>query len=157
MNKSTFTHLFFMLAFYCFGAGLMEHFAVDRAWVYVGPKEFARVHHESGQGILYAYVIPLAALTVCTALMLWYRLPVISAQWVWAALACHAVTWLSTALVQIPMQRQLDRAQDAALLNHLIATDWLRITALVLFSGLVARMIFQVKSSYGVAFRSSGG
>lgn len=151
MSKSVFTLLFFMLSLYCLGAGLMEHFAVDRAWVYVGAPEFARVHHESGLGVLYAYVIPLAALTLGRVPLLWFRLPVISKNLVWAALACHGVTWLSSAFIQIPVQLQLDKASDATLLKHLIATDWLRVAALVLFALLVVRMIFQVKDAYRVA------
>ena len=93
MNKATFTLLYFMLCFYCLGASLMEHFAVDRAWIYAGPKEFPLLHHESGQGVLTVYVIPLICLTLFTVLMLWYRLPEVSKKWVWAGLLCHSVTW----------------------------------------------------------------
>ena len=86
-----------------------------------------------------------------TVLMLWYRLPEISTKWVWAGLLCHSVTWISTAFIQIPMQLQLDKAKDAALLEHLIATDWVRIMAQVLFSGVVSIMIYQVANVYGVS------
>jgi hypothetical protein len=151
MNKAAFTLLYFILCFYCLGASLMEHFAVDRAWIYAGPTEFPVLHHESAQGVLAAYVIPLIVLTLFTVLMLWYRLPVISKKWVWVGLLCHGVTWISTALIQIPMQLQLDKAKDAALLEHLIATDWLRIIAQVLFSGVVSMMIYQVANAYGVS------
>jgi len=150
MNKATFTLLYFMLCFYCLGASLMEHFAVDRAWIYAGPKEFPLLHHESGQGILTVYVIPLICLTLFTVLMLWYRLPEVSKKWVWAGLLCHGVTWISRAFIQIPMQLQLDKAKDAALLEHLVATDWLRIMAQVLFSGVASMMIYQVANAYGV-------
>ena len=72
MNKAAVALLYFMLCFYGLGASLMEHFATDRAWIYAGPREFPVLHHESGQGVLAAYVIPLIVLTLFTVSMLWY-------------------------------------------------------------------------------------
>ena len=157
MNKAIFTLFYFMLSFYCLGASLMEHFAVDRAWIFAGLNEFPLLHHESGQGVLAVYVIPLIGLTLFTVLMLWYRLPEISKKWVWAGLLCHGVTWISTAFIQIPIQLQLDKAKDAALLEHLITTDWLRIMAQVLFSGVVTIMIYQVAKAYRTPRDASRG
>lgn len=60
--------------------------------------------------------------------------------------ALLAVIWLSTALVQVPLHRRLERGFDAAAARRLVATNWVRtlawstraVVAVALVSGVMA-------------------
>lgn len=140
--------IFFILAFYGFGAGIMDSFAMYHSWLFVGNAEFATMHQEAGDRIIAFYVLPLLICTICTVLLFWYRPRLLSRSLVWMAFACELVIWLSSAFIQIPMQFQLDKGKDIELLNKLIDTDWIRVIAFFIFIGIVIKMIVQVWQAY---------
>jgi len=136
--------VFFMLSFYCFGAGIMDSFAIYHEWLFVGNAEFATLHQEASIRIVSLYVLPLVICTICTVLLFWYRPTLLPKSLVWMAFACELVIWLSSAFIQIPIQFQLDKGKDMELLNKLIDTDWIRVFAFFIFIGIVIKMIIQV-------------
>lgn len=141
MMKRNIPLWFFVLSFYCLGAGVIDSFALYHSWLFVGHDEFAVVHQQSGQRILLFFVLPTLILTVITILMFWHRPAIIPKKLIWFGLGCQMVSWISSALIQIPIQLQLDNGKDLDLLNKLIATDWIRIIAWIVYIGIVLRMI----------------
>jgi hypothetical protein len=135
------TPLFFALAFYGFGAGMMDSFAIYPTWRLVGPDEFAAFHKVAGARIQVVFVLPLLIMTLLEVLMLWHR-PVTIPRWlVWIALTLTLIPWLSSAFIQIPIQVALDNGKDDALLERLIITDWIRIIPFFLQIITVFRML----------------
>lgn len=47
----------------------------------------------------------------------------------WAALGLLAVAWVSTALLQVPAHRRLERGFDAIIHRRLVTTNWVRTVA----------------------------
>lgn len=146
--KKNITALFFMLSFYCFGCGILDSFAIYHSWQFVGEEEFATVHQATGQRIVLFFVLPTLILTIITIMMFWYRPAVIPKSLLGLALACQLASWISSALIQIPIQLQLDNGKDIQLLNKLIATNWIRIIAWFIYIALVIQMIRRLQTHY---------
>jgi hypothetical protein len=102
------------------------------------------MHIEAGERIVALFVLPLLVCTILAVLMLWFRPASLPKKFVWMALACLAVGWLSSAFIQIPIQFQLDKGKDMELLNTLIVTDWIRVVASLAFMIVVISMISKV-------------
>ena len=85
-------------------------------------------------------VFEVLLMTVMTILMFWHRPSGISKKWLVAALACELVSWVSSALIQIPIQFSL-KSKDEAALQRLLTTDWIRIIAWVAYIIIVSRML----------------
>ncbi|MBC7904299.1 MAG: hypothetical protein H7Y27_12795 [Gemmatimonadaceae bacterium] len=119
--------LFYLLAFYVFGASVMDSFAVYHTWRFVGENEFIAMHKASGGRIVSLFVLPTLVMTVFLILQFWHRPKAVSRTLVWVALVCTIIPWLSSAFIQIPMQIQLDLGKNDALLESLIVTDWIRV------------------------------
>jgi hypothetical protein len=132
-----------MLSFYCFGAGIIDSFAIYHSWLFVGEDEFAAVHQAAGQRIILFFVLPMVVLTIVTALMFWFRVNIIPRNLLWSAFTCQVVSWISSVLIQIPIQMRLDRGKDEELLNKLITTDWIRTIAWVIYIAIVIQMILR--------------
>lgn len=121
------TTLFFALAFYGFGAGMMDSFAMYPSWRMVGANEFAAFHQVAGSRIQLVFVLPLLVMTIFLVLLFWHRPIAIPRQLLWVALICTIIPWVSSAFIQIPIQTKLDQGKDDALLAKLFITDWIRV------------------------------
>jgi len=121
------TPVFFGLAFYTFGAAMMDSFVVYHTWRFVGDTEFVKMHIASGSRIVPFFVIPTLVMTVFLILQFWHRPKAVSRTLVWIALFSTIIPWLSSAFIQIPMQIELDKGKNEELLNLLILTDWIRV------------------------------
>lgn len=121
------TPVFIFLSFYVVGAAVMDSFVVYNDWRFVGNTEFAQMHAESGKRIIALFVIPTLIMTVFCVLQFWHRPKIVSRKLVWGALICTVIPWLSSAFIQIPMQRKLSQGKNEALLEQLILTDWIRV------------------------------
>lgn len=139
-----FQFLFFFLSFYCFGAGMMDSFVVYHSWKFVGAAEFARVHQESSVRIVQVFVSATLMMTITTIVMFWKRSYYIPKKWVWIAFISEIISWVSSALIQIPIQGQLSQGRDEAALSRLIATDWVRIAAWVFYIVVVSKMLIMM-------------
>jgi len=65
----------------------------------------------------------------------------VSAPSAWTAAALVGVTWISTALLQVPLHDQLSQGYDTALIARLVATNWIRTIAWNLRAAIVLRWV----------------
>ena len=121
------TTVFFLLAFYGFGAGMMDSFVVYHTWRFIGEAEFPLAHIESGSRIVPFLVLPMLLMTLFAILLFWHRPKVISRKLIWIALICLIIGWVSSAFIQIPIQIELDKGKNEELLQWLIDSDWIRV------------------------------
>lgn len=150
--KRNITTWFLVLSFYCFGAGVIDSFAMYHSWLFVGEEEFAMVHQQSGQRILLFFVFPTLVLTIITIMMFWHRPVIIPKRLLWFAFSCQMISWISSAFIQIPIQMQLDSGKDIELLNKLITTDWIRIIAWMFYIVVVFRIMRMVQVQDGTRY-----
>lgn len=141
------TPIFILLAFYVFGASMMDGFVIYHTWRFVGEAEFIKMHVESGSRIVPFFVFPSLVMTVFVILQFWHRPRVVSRTSVWIALACTIICWLSSAFIQIPMQIKLDQGKNEQLLNQLIVTDWIRVIPTILLAVIVLTMLIKTFNS----------
>ena len=125
---------------------MLDSFAIYHSWLFVGEEEFAAVHQAAGQRIVLFFVVPTFILTVVTIIMFWHRPAGIPRRLIWLAFAFQMVSWLSSALIQIPIQAQLSQGKDDELLNKLITTDWIRIVAMLAYVIVVFRIIRRLQT-----------
>ncbi|NIM63849.1 MAG: hypothetical protein GTO30_20035 [Acidobacteria bacterium] len=95
----------------------------------VGERAFARYHREHLRRTSWAVALPMlleAVTSVATAL----RPPPQVPGWqAWCGPALVALIWISTATLQVPQHRKLERGFDAAVHSRLVATNWIRTVA----------------------------
>jgi hypothetical protein len=72
-------------------------------------------------------VAPLMSVELLTGLALAVMSP--QQPWLWLNVVLIAVTWLSTAFIQVPLHSQLGKGHDVAIMNRLVATNWIRTAA----------------------------
>jgi hypothetical protein len=129
MGKSIWLFLVtFALVFYQLGTTSIESFVNYPSWRLVGVNEFRAFHQAVGSSYIIYGVAPGLLTTILTLLLLYYRPAAIPSWAIWLAIGLQLVMWASSAAVQIPIQRQLDReGLSLPLINHLIFTNfWLR-------------------------------
>ena len=115
--------VYIFLAFYVFGGGMTNSLVAYRTWRRVGPKEFPAFHQIDSALILPFFVIFFFLLLIPLLLLLWFRPPIIPQWMVWVALLFYLITLLSTVLIQIPIQVELDKQFSLVLIDRLISTD----------------------------------
>ena len=92
----------------------------------VGDSSFAAYHKRHTHRIT-IIVAPLMLLELATGLLLWLRMP-LQPVWIFNTIGL-TVIWGSTALLQVPLHKQLplvDGAARLALMRQLVASNWLR-------------------------------
>ncbi len=136
------TTLFFALAFYGFGAGMMDSFAMYPTWRMVGADEFAAFHQVAGSRIQLVFVLPLLVMTIFLVLLFWHRPVAIPRRLLWIALICTIIPWISSAFIQIPIQAKLDEGKDDVLLDRLFITDWIRLIPFFIQITMVFIMLY---------------
>lgn len=107
-------------------AGLIcfVHFVHYPMLANVGSREFTR-YMDSHVKRTTAVVAPLMLAEVAAAVFLLQALDHEPRSWV--AFSLLLVVWLSTALLQVPCHRKLERGKNAAVIRRLVATNWLRV------------------------------
>ena len=106
----------------------------------VGSQEFPS--YEQHHTTLTTWVVaPAMLIELATAVLLIRFRPTSVAEWsVWTGLALLGVSWLSTALIQVPCHELLSRVFDPVVHQRLVSTNWLRTIAWSLHGGLVLWM-----------------
>lgn len=150
MKQITVPLLFFILSFYCFGLGMMDSFVVYHSWLYVGANEFAAMHSAASERIVPLLVLPTLVLTILCVIMLQNRPAYFTKRQIGLALLMLMSGWLSSALIQIPIQNQLQTGKDDALIQKLIVTDWIRVIAWFGYIIIVLKMLLQVMAGFNV-------
>lgn len=118
------TALFFLFCFFGAGGGTVESFVNYPTWLLIGENEFQAFHQALGSRIIVTMVIPMLLSTVFNILLFWYRPPVIPRWTIWATLVLALISWISSALIQIPIQIQLsETGYSREAIERLIATD----------------------------------
>jgi len=142
-TKTLFQFLFFAISFYGFGAGMMDSFVIYHGWKFVGVAEFPRVHEEMGNRIVPFLVVPTLLMTILTVMMFWKRPLNIPKSWIALAFFFELVSWISSVVIQIPIQFSL-HFKDEAALHRLLVTDWIRIAAWFGYITMVSRMLITI-------------
>ena len=128
MEISPFMLIYAMLTSYNLAGCLMEHFALFYAWTLIPANQSSALQHvqyRSGLRALYVYVIPKTMLTICTFAL------VRSHPRLWWSVLCLGVSWVSSFLVQVPLQLKVRETGDRAALVRLLKTTWVRTAAMV--------------------------
>ena len=143
--------VYVFLAFYVFGASVTNSLVAYRTWRAVGAKEFPAFHQIDSALIIPFFVVFFFLLLIPLLLLFWFRPPIIPRWMVWMALFFYVVTFLSTILIQIPIQLELDKQFSLALINRLISTDLLyRRIPMAFLAGINVAMLYKVlKQSMG--------
>ncbi|MCY2959098.1 MAG: hypothetical protein NTY35_02950 [Planctomycetota bacterium] len=97
------------------------------AWV--GRDSFSAWHDRHLRRMTWV-VGPLMLAEVASALWLLERPPAHAAPWVlWTGIALVVVVWVSTATLQVPMHRRLERGWDERAHRFLVRSNWVRTVA----------------------------
>ena len=144
------------LIFYSNGAAFMESFVNYPSWRLIGANEFLGYHHFVSPRIVAFLVAPALLATVFTFLMLRYRPAAIPLWSVWVAIGLQVIVWVSTAAIQIPIQREFGATgfSEPELVRLMTSNFWLRRIPLGLTGALFLWMSHRVISN---AQGSGGG
>jgi hypothetical protein len=144
---------FIVVSFYSMGAGLVESLVNYPLWEIIGSSGVWIEYHKAlGPRIIAVLAVPALLFQLVTNLLLLFFRPVsISRTVVWATLLLLLIAIASSALIQIPIQHQLDAGYSGELVDRLIKSDLLlRVAAGVLRSGFIIYMLYSL-------FRDLGG
>jgi hypothetical protein len=133
--------IYTILSSYCLAGCLMEHFAVFPGWLLVSPADIAVVQIRQGYGSLMIYVVPKSVLTIFL-IYIWASttepttapIPTLS---LYFSLVMMAISWISSFVVQIPLQLRIREEKDKSLVRTLIRTDWVRVLSMAAHFGAV--------------------
>lgn len=116
--------VFLLLTFFSAGGAAVESFVNYPTWLLIGEAEFKAYHQALGPRIVATMVLPLLGSTVFNGLLFWFR-PARVPRWsVWLTLVLVVVCWVSTAVLEIPIQAQLSETGfSREAIERLIATD----------------------------------
>jgi hypothetical protein len=120
-------HSFCALSFFSFGTAMMDYFLVYPSRAVVGEQEFIAYHALLEAAIVPVSVIPFFIITVQNIFLLWSRPTKIETGLVVVSLCCLMLDWVSSILVQIPMNVQLNQGKDIALIQQVIESNWGRV------------------------------
>ncbi|MBC7922698.1 MAG: hypothetical protein H7Z75_16590 [Ferruginibacter sp.] len=150
------TAVFFLLTFFSAGGGTVESLVNYPTWLLIGAAEFKAYHQALGPRIVASMVLPALFATVFNVLMLWFRPSAIPRWSVWTLFILGLIGWVSTAVIQIPIQAQLDETGfSKEAIERLISTDLpLRVIPGFLRLGLAFWMLLRIMTPY--AHQTSG-
>lgn len=115
--------VYILLTFYVLGGGIVNSLVGYRTWRAVGENEFPAFHQIDSALIIPLFVVFVLLSFIPQVLLFWYRPLVIPKMLVWLALICNLVGLISTILIQIPIQIELDKRYSLELIDRLIYTD----------------------------------
>ena len=117
--------VYILLAFYVFGGGIVNSMVAYRTWRAVGANEFPEFHQIDSSLIIPLFVIFFFLSFIPQILLFWFR-PIVISKWlVWLALLFNLITLVSTIIIQIPIQVELDKQFSLELIERLISTDFI--------------------------------
>jgi len=117
--------VYILLTFYVFGAGIVNSLVAYRTWRAVGENEFPAFHQIDSSLIIPLFVIFFFLSFIPQILLFWFRPMVISKWLVLGALIFNLITLVSTIIIQIPIQVELDQKFSLELIDRLISTDFM--------------------------------
>lgn len=117
--------VYILLTFYVFGGGIVNSLVAYRTWRAVGENEFPAFHQIDSSLIIPLFVIFFFLSFIPQILLFWFRPMVISKWLVLSALIFNLITLVSTIIIQIPIQVELDQKFSLELIDRLISTDFI--------------------------------
>ena len=117
--------VYILLGFYVFGGGIVNSLVAYRTWRAVGPNEFPEFHHIDSSLIIPLFVVFFFFSFIPQILLFWFRPIAIPRGLVWLALVFNFITLVSTIIIQIPIQVELDKKFSLELIERLISTDFI--------------------------------
>lgn len=138
-----------VLTFYCLGAAVMQEFVEYQSWADLGPylsaADFAAWHLATTQYATPFLTVPALLLSAVLLLLCWHLPPAVPRPALWLAIACHGVFWLSTILVQWPLEGALSEGSFSPdLMARLLHSDWVRKVLLLVEAPLAVYMAHRV-------------
>ena len=135
---------YFLLAFYIYGATVMEVFVYYPSWRYIH-SDWIAFKKLVDNLIIPRYVIPTILVYIPLIVMFWHRSKALPKWTIWASLIGYLIPTISTVLVQLPIQFKLEEGFDPGLYEKLMCTD-LYYRQIAAFLGLVLSgyMLFRV-------------
>ena len=94
-----------------------------RTWRWVGANEFPKFHQIDSTLIIPLFVVFFFLYFIAQILLFWFRPMIIPKRLVWLALLFNLITLVSTIIIQIPIQVELDKRFSLELIERLISTD----------------------------------
>jgi len=87
-------------------------------------------------------VIPLQGIELVTAVLLVWKPPagILPVQ-IWTNLVLIGITWLSTAILQIPSHFKLSRGYETRIQNRLVYSNWIRTVIWSIRGGIIFWML----------------
>ena len=115
--------VYILFAFYVFGGGIVNSLVSYRTWRWVGANEFPKFHQIDASLIIPLFVVPFFLSFIPQVLLFWFRPMIISRWLLWLALLFNLIALVSTIIIQIPIQKELDKMFSLELIERLISTD----------------------------------
>jgi hypothetical protein len=128
-SRAVILFLFIVLTFYCYGAGMMDYFAIYEPWKLIDADDFAAFHQYQGKRIINIFVIPSAVMTLFNLLAAIFPVGNINVKWIWLSLLAYSFDWIFSFTMQIPIQLVLETKKDLYLIEELLRTNWYRFAA----------------------------
>jgi len=136
--------LFILVTIYCFGAGMMDYFAIYEPWKLIDEKQFAAFHQFQGQRVINIFVIPSAVMTLLNIIAIIFPVHYVKRKLLWLSLLAYSFDWVFSFTMQIPIQLKLETAKDMQLIEELLRTNWYRFSADTLQFLFVCIIIWQL-------------
>ncbi|MDX2190872.1 MAG: hypothetical protein SFY32_13515 [Bacteroidota bacterium] len=135
---------YFLLAFYIYGATVMEVFVYYPSWQHIH-SDWITFKKLVDSLIIPRYVVPTMLVYIPLIIMFWHRSKSLPKWTIWASLVGYLIPTISTMLVQLPIQFKLEEGFDQALYEKLMWTD-LYYRQIAAFFGFVLSgyMLFRV-------------
>jgi hypothetical protein len=128
-SRAVILFLFIVLTFYCYGAGMMDYFAIYEPWKLIDADDFAAFHQYQGKRVISIFVIPSAVMTLLNLLAAMFPVRNIKVKWIWLSLLAYSFDWIFSFTMQIPIQLVLETKKDLHLIEELLRTNWYRFAA----------------------------
>ena len=135
---------YFLLAFYIYGATVMEVFVYYPAWQHIH-SDWIAFKKLVDSLIIPRYVVPTMLVYIPLIAMFWHRSKFLPKWTIWASLIGYLIPTISTILVQLPIQFKLEDGFDQSLYEKLMWTDlyYRQIAAFLVFI-LSGYMLYKV-------------
>lgn len=117
------TLFYFVLAFYTYGATVVEVFVYYPSWRHIHD-DWISFKRGVDIRLISLYVVPTFLIYVPLLTMFWHRLIIIPKWAVWVALILFTIPAISTFILQLPIQLQLAKGWDESLYNTLMIARW---------------------------------
>lgn len=152
--RSIILFLFLQLTIYCYGAGMMDYFAIYEPWKLIDENIFAAFHQYQGARVISIFVIPSAVMTLLNILAALFPVDYVQRKWLWWSLLVYAFDWIFSFTMQIPIQLQLEKGKDMRLIEELLRTNWYRFGADTMQFIIVCILLWQILQAAAKRFKN---